>query len=487
MKGLTTEAKVGSAVLLGLVILAYMTFKVGGFSFFRENGYRLYVVFNTASGLDKKAPVQISGVEVGRVEEIKLADEGARITLRIQSGVKIKRGGYASVRSSGLLGDRFVEIVPGKENVFLKDGDVLSAQQGAPDMENLMNQFSSIAEDVKVITSSLREVLGSPEGKESLKDIVANVRSLTKGINEFVQTNRDSLGRSVANFESFSDSLKKNGNELMASLNNVSKKLERGEGTIGKLINDDEAYNKLNASLDDLGKSLKSVEAITQKVERGEGTIGKLFADDKAYENLNGALEGLSNAVGRIERFKTYVGFRTEYQLQESQYKGYFTLQLQPRADKYYLLEIVDDPRGYVTEKTHVVTTDGVPSTITDLETRHRLKLTAQFGKRVSNLGLRIGLVENTFGLGADYYLFNDQLRASIDAWDFNSVDPAADRVHMKVTAAYTLLRYINFEVGYDQILNRRLNTTFVGAGLRFEDDDLKYLIGGMAGLAAAR
>jgi phospholipid/cholesterol/gamma-HCH transport system substrate-binding protein len=484
LKGLTTEAKVGSAVLLGLVILAYMTIKVGGFSFFQENGYRLNVVFNTASGLDKKAPVQISGVEVGRVEEIQLAEGGAKITLKIQSGVKIKRGGYASVRSSGLLGDKFVEIVPGKESIFLKDGDLLSAQQGAPDMENLMNQFSNIAEDVKVITASLREVLGSQEGKQSLKDTLASVRSLTKGINEFVQANRDSLGRSVANFESFSDSLKKNGNELVASLNTMAKKMERGEGTIGKLLNDEEAYNKLNASLDDLGKSLKSVESITTKLERGEGTIGKLLSDDKAYENLNSALEGVGNAVGRIERFKTYVGFRTEYQLQESQYKGYFTLQLQPRADKYYLLEIVDDPRGLVTERTRVVTTDGVPSTITDLETQRRLKITAQFGKRVSNIGLRIGLVENTFGLGADYYLFDDQLRASIDAWEFNSVDPASDRVHMKVTAAYTLFRYLNFEVGYDQMLNERLKTTFVGAGLKFEDDDLKYLLGGLAGLA---
>lgn len=484
MKGLTTEAKVGSAVLLGLILLAYMTIKVGGFSFFQENGYRLYVVFNTASGLDKKAPVQISGVEVGKVEEIKLDEEGARITLRIQSDVKIKRGGYAAVRSSGLLGDRLVEIVPGRESVFLKDGDVLPSQQGAPDMENLMNQFSNIADDVKVITSSLREVLGSQEGKESLKDILANVRSLTKGINEFVQTNRDSLGRSVENFEAFSDSLKKEGNELVASLNNMAKKMERGEGTIGKLLNDEEAYDKLNASLDDLGQSLKSVEAITQKVERGEGTIGKLFADDTAYENLNTALEGLGNAVGRIERFKTFVGFRTEYQLQESQNKGYFTLQLQPRTDKYYLLEIVDDPRGIVTEKVDVVTTDGVPSTVTSLETRRRLKLSAQFGKRVSNLGLRIGLVENTFGVGADYHFFDDQLRASIDAWDFNSSDPASDRVHMKISAAYTLLKYINLEAGYDQMLNRRLKTAYIGAGLRFEDDDFKYLMGGLAGLA---
>lgn len=121
---------------------------------------------------------------------------------------------------------------------------------------------------------------------------------------------------------------------------------------------------------------------------------------------------------------------------------------------------------------------------MTQLETRRRLKLSAQFGKRVSNLGLRIGLVENTFGLGADYYLFNDQLRAGIDAWDFNSDDPSSERVHMKVSAAYTLFRYINLEAGYDQMLNRRLKTAYIGAGLRFEDDDFKYLMGGLAGFA---
>lgn len=481
MKGLNTEAKVGIAVLVGLILLTYMTFKVGGFAFLQEDGYRLNATFPSASGLDKRAPVRVAGVEVGRVESIELVEGGAKVIVKIDSDVKIKKGGYAAVRSEGLLGDRFIEIVPGKEGEVWKDGETLPIQEAGPDLENLMGRFSSIAEDVKAVTTSLREVLGSAEGKQNLKEVLENAKGLTKEINEWVQANREPLSRSVANFSEFSQSLREQGNDLVESLTRTAQKLERGEGTLGKLINDDEAYEKLTHSLDDLGNSLKGVETLTAKVERGEGTIGKLFTDESAYENLNTALAGLSSTIGRIQKFQTFVGFRNEYQLQESQNKGYFTLQLQPRADKFYRIEVVDDPRGRVTEKTTIITTDGVPSTITELETQRRLKLSALFGKRVSNLGLRIGLVENTFGAGADYFLFNDAFRVSVDAWDFNSDDPLSDRAHLKLTAAYTLFKYISFEAGYDQILNNNLNTFFVGAGLRFEDDDLKYLIGGLA------
>ncbi|MDC4223930.1 MAG: MlaD family protein [Candidatus Manganitrophus sp.] len=481
MKGLTTEAKVGIAVLIGLILLTYMTFKVGGFAFLQEEGYRLNATFPSASGLDKRAPVRVAGVEVGKVESIELVEGGAKVIFKISSAVKIKKGGHAAIRSEGLLGDRFIEIVPGKENDVWKDGETIPIQEAAPDLENLMGRFSSIAEDVKAVTASLREVLGSTEGKQNLKEVLENAKGLTKGINEWVQKNQEPLSRSVANFEDFSKSLKEQGNELVESLTRMAQKMERGEGTLGKLINDDEAYEKLTRSLDDLGSSLKGVENLTKKVERGEGTIGKLFTDESAYENINSALEGISGAVSRIERFRTHVGFRNEYQLQESQNKGYFTIQLQPRADKFYRLEIVDDPRGRVTEKTTVVTTNGVPSTITELETQRRLKLSALFGKRISNLGLRIGLVENTFGVGADYYFFDEAFRVSADIWDFNSDDPLSERAHLKLTTAYTLFKYITFEAGYDQILNNDLNTFFIGAGLRFEDDDLKYLIGSMA------
>ncbi len=471
-------------VLLAAGVLAYMSFKVGGFSLFREDGYHLSAVFDSVSGLDERSQIRIAGVEVGQVESVSLDGDAARVSMRIQPSVRIKKGGYAVIRSSGLLGDRYVEIVPGADAAFLGDGDILPSHREAPDMENIMDRFSGIADDVKAVTAALREIFVGREGNDAIKEILWNAQKFTKGIYDFVKDNRDSLGRSVYNFETFSESLSDQGNALFQNLNSLIRKVERGEGTLGKLITDESAYEKLNSSLDDLAQTLKGLREVTKKVERGEGTIGKLFSDEKVYENLSTALEGLGSAIGRVERFKMYIGLRNEYQLQGDENKGYFTLRLQPRIDKYYLMEVIDDPRGRVTEETEVKTTNGVASTITSLKTQRGLKISAQFGRQMDDLGLRLGLVESSFGIGADYIFPDENFSVSLDVWDFNSDDPMSKRAHLKLTTAYTLLEHIRLEVGYDQILNRSLDTYFLGAGLTFEDDDFKYLLSGISGLA---
>lgn len=482
-------------VILGAITLTFMTFKVGGFTL-GDKGYHVSAVFPTVLGLEERAPVRISGVEVGKVDEITLekrgatpAKGGARVTLLINQGIEIPKDSTLSIASSGLLGDRFVEILPGQSKELLAEGGtLLSAPNKGADMEQLTGQvsdlitrFVKVADDVGAVTTSLRGAFGTKEGEQSLKDIIAHVRSLTKGIDDFVRSNQASMGNSISNLEAFSEFLNKEGQGLLKSLTKITKKIESGEGTVGKLIYDQGAYDKLSGTLDDLGGSLKSVRAITKKVEQGEGTIGKLFSDEKAYNNINTALEGVSNTLGRIQRFKTNVGFRNEYQLDGSENKGYFSLKLSPRQDKYYLVEIVDDPFGKVALKTNVTTTGGVPVTATDLETTRKMKFSAQFGKRLPHFGLRIGLMENAFGIGADLYSQNDHIKFSVDAWDFSSDDPLSKNPHIKVSAQYEILRYIHFGVGYDQILNSERNTLFVGAGLRFDDEDIQYLIGGLA------
>jgi phospholipid/cholesterol/gamma-HCH transport system substrate-binding protein len=289
------------------------------------------------------------------------------------------------------------------------------------------------------------------------------------------------MGNSISKLEAFSVFLNDEGQGLLKSLTKITKTIERGEGTVGKLITDPSLYNKLESTLDNLEGSLNSVRTITRKVEQGEGTIGKLFSDEKAYNNINTALEGVSNTLGRIQRFKTNVGFRNEYQLEHSENKGYFSLKLSPRHDKYYLLEVVDDPRGKMEFTENLTTKDGVPSNISNLETTRKLKLTAAFGKRLPNFGLRIGLMESTFGIGGDFYANNDHLKLSLDAWDFNGIDPLSKEPSMKISAQYEVLRFIHLSVGYDQILNSNRDTLFVGAGLRFDDEDIQYLIGGLA------
>ncbi|MBI3598218.1 MAG: hypothetical protein HY201_02010 [Nitrospirae bacterium] len=382
-----------------------------------------------------------------------------------------------------------MEILLGHSQESLADNGTLlpsvnkgaSVEQLTGQVADLITRFVKVADDVGAVTASLRGAFGTKEGEQSMKDIVDQVRSLTKGIDDFVRSNQESMGNSISNLESFSEFLNQEGQTLLKGLTKITKQIESGEGTVGKLIYDQGAYDKLSGTLDDLGGSLKSVQSITKKVEQGEGTIGKLFADEKAYNNLNTALEGVSNTLGRIQRFKTNVGFRNEYQLEESESKGYFSLTLSPRQDKYYLVELVDDPVGKVALTTNLTTKDGVPSTVTDLQTTRKLKFSAQFGKRLPSFGLRIGLMENAFGIGGDLYSQDDHLKFSVDAWDFNSDDPLSKKPHLKVSAQYELLRYIQFGVGYDQILNSERDTLFVGAGLRFDDEDIQYLIGGLA------
>lgn len=491
MKTWTTELKVGSAILIALLILVYLVFSVGGIAFLNEKGYPVYVVFESAEGLEKKTPVRVSGVKVGQVEGVSRVESGARVTLRINPEAQLKAGGYAIVRSSGFLGDRFVEIVPGKGPTFLTGGEILTAHEQPPNLENIMNRFGDIATDIQAITTALREVLGDGKARASLTAILDNTRSLTGQIDELVKHNRSVLDRTASNVESFTRTLDQGGralvdegHTLVQRLSRIAQQVEQGEGTLGKLVTSEAAYQKLNGTLDDLKRALKGVDSILQKVEAGEGTVGKLFTNDTLYDNFNVALEGLGNAVGQIQRFQTFVGFESEYQHRTGDQKGYFDLRIQPRTDKYYLLGLVNDPRGRITETTTVTTTDGVPSTVTKLETRRTMKLSAQFGRRVDQLGLRIGLFENSAGLGADYTFFDDRLKVSLDAWDFNSDDPQSKRAHLKLSAAYTLLRHVQIEAGYDQLLNRPLDTPFLGLGIRFEDEDLKYLLGGLSGLA---
>ena len=484
-----TETKVGLAVLLAFAALSYMTFKIGGLSF-GEKGYRLFVIFPDIAGLTVRAPVQMSGVEIGEVEQIDLVDGGARLTLRIRPGIELHAGVSAALKASGLLGGRFVAILQGKEKERIKEGAILSASAGERDIEQLAGQasdliarFSHVADNINRFLEGFQKAFPT-EGESAMTDIVTHFRSLSSGIDSFVSKNQASMGQSIANLEAFTAFLNKEGNALLRDMTQITQKIARGEGTVGRLIHDQGAYDRFSGLLDDLGQSLKDIEVITDRMQRGEGTFGKLLVDDSAYRNFNTALEGVSDTLGRIKRFKTEVGFRNEYQFSENENKGYVSVSLSPQRDKYYLIEAVDDPLGETTLTRRLNTVNGVPTTLTELETRRALKFSALLGKRLPHLGLRMGLMENTFGVGTDLYLQDDAFKLSLDAWEFSSDDPLSDAPRLKVTAQYELLRHIHFSVGMDQMLNANRETVFAGIGLRFEDDDLKYLLGGFSGVA---
>ena len=115
MSSVSSEAKVGLFVLVGLIILGYMSFQVGKQPFGLKRGYTLDVAFDSAAGLDQDASVQIAGVEIGRVESIVLKDGKAVVRLRIGAKVKLEKDTIAAIKTHGILGEKYVELYPGTQ------------------------------------------------------------------------------------------------------------------------------------------------------------------------------------------------------------------------------------------------------------------------------------------------------------------------------------------------------------------------------------
>ena len=471
MKALSLEARVGAVVLAALALLLYATFNLKDWGFQRVEGERMYSLFDSVAGLDKNAPVTMAGVPIGKVEEMRLEDSKAKVVYRIQPGVRIPEGSYAAVKASGLLGDKYVEIVPGKGPGFLSNEARIPQQEGTADLDALINRFGAVADDVKAVTASLRAALGSAEGEQSLKDIVAHFRAMAANLDLIVAENREAIKGTIANAEELTESLREEGPRLVATLNRIADRLERGDGTLGKLLADDAVYAKLDSAL-------ANIDAVTKNLEQGKGTLGKLINDDETYQKLNGALAGLGGTLSKIEQIRLTLDARNEYQFAEGDNKGYFGLHVTPRENKSYIVEVVDDPRGKVTKTSTTLTVNGVPSTIEELKIERKIKFSVEYFRRFGDLGLRGGLMENSFGVGADYFLDTPGLQLSLDFWDFNSDDPLNKNVHAKATARLRFLKYLYVQGGYDNPFNRDLDTGFVGGGLTFDDDDLKYLIG---------
>lgn len=480
MKALSLEARVGAVVALALGLLLWSSFQLKDFVFRKAEGMRVSTLFDSAAGLDKNAPVKMAGVPIGEVEAMALEDSRAKVVMRIRPEVKIPKGSRAVVKASGLLGDKYIEILPGREPGTLGDGAQIPQEEGTADLDALINRFGAIADDVKAVTASLRAVLGSPEGERSLQDIVTHFRNVAENLDHMMAENREGIRNTVAHAEEFMQSLREEGPKLVATLNRIADRLERGEGTLGKLLTDDAVY----AKLDD---ALANLNTVSKNLEEGKGTLGKLINDDEAYQKLNTALTGLSGTLSKIDEIRLTLGGGSDYQTESGDFRGYVNLAVTPRENKSYIFEVVNDPRGKVQKTVNLTTVNGVTTEVENISFETKVKFSLEYFRRFGDLGLRGGLIENSFGLGADYFFDDPGLRLSLDFWDFSSDDPLNEHVRAKATARYRFLEYLYVQAGYDNPFNRELDTAFVGVGIAFDDDDLKYLIGSGLGRAAAR
>ncbi len=471
MLKLNSETKVGLFVVLGIVLLVIMSLKLGGVNIDSDEGYELTMRLDNAIGLDPGASITIAGVEVGNVQAIALDGSKALITIKVRSGVDVMRNYTVALKTSGLLGEKYLALIPGITTApLLKDGDEITSIAAYSDMDRLITALSDVAVDIKKITGALGDVLGGDDNQASLGSIIKNLQDITTSVNSIVAENDVRFTTVMKNMESFS-----------ASLRDITEMLAANKGNFNAtMTNVREAMETLNNIAPNVDSTVSSISKIAQRIERGEGTIGKLLNDDETHRNINQTLTGINNFIDKAGKFRTFVSYRSEFLFNESDTKNYVSLKLQPKPDKYYLIEIIDDPRGHRTSSVQTKIINGTPTTVKTITTDDDVTFTALIAKRLGNVTLRGGMIESTGGVGIDYHMLKDKLKFTFEAFDFDS----DFETHLKAGATLIIHKHFYLTAGYDDFISDSgLDSAYAGIGFQFEDEDLKFLFSAMPAL----
>ena len=521
---LSAETRLGFFVLLAVGTLVFLSLRLSHHTMKPEHSYAFYAEFRSVDGLEKGTDVEVAGVKVGEVDSITLGPSGhARVRMLVDKKVVIPADARAVIFSNGFLGKMYVEIEPGPSKLrphldpsrdpenpgFLKKifgaltpslafaapqeaapptvsapssnsssapesssspssergttgspgevspGGTLAAKGTTVSVNRLIKKLNKVADDISAVSHSLKASIGTAEGKEEIRRTLRHLDELTKNLRDFSKT------------------LKESSPGILKKVDSIATKIDNGVGTIGSLVNKNDAYESANSSLAHLN-------SILEKIDDGQGTIGKLVNNPDVYDNLSKTLKKLSGVTNKADRMRLDVWMRGLYMTKGGTSEGFFTLDLYPRSDKFYRIQVVSTTNPYYTQSTPYTQVNGNyvagPTQITG--STQGIKFSAEFGEKFGDFDVRVGLIQNSFGVGADYQLLKN-LFLTFTMYNVGTYDPINPNPYSRLFLTYTLFGHLWLNAGYYNMFNASLASPMVGGGLILSDETLKYLIAG--------
>ena len=141
MRKFDLELAVGLFVLAGILCLGYLSVKLARMEVLGGDGYEIYAIFSNTGGLKEGASVVIAGVEVGRVKAITIEDYEAKVALTLREGLQIQEDAIASVKTRGLIGEKYIQISPGGSDEIIPPGGMIQETEPAVDIEQLISNY----------------------------------------------------------------------------------------------------------------------------------------------------------------------------------------------------------------------------------------------------------------------------------------------------------------------------------------------------------
>ena len=449
------EFKVGAMVLAVGVVVAFMSMKVSDSPALFKRTQGAWFLMPDAAGLVKNSAIKSAGIAVGSITDIRLQDGQARVDIEVIKDLPLTSTAAVQIKSSGILGDKYVEIYPGSptDPPLGEAGQILSVENKGS-LDSIVSQVSDVMGSVRTVADSLKEaVQDDGTRKHVLGRILKNLENITQDVSDITQANKGKL------------------NEIVDQVRDIT-------GTLDELINDegDKGFKKTWAqTMERVDRMTKNLDETIAKVNRGEGTIGKLIHDDATVEELNTTIEGVNSLLGTVNRLQMAFDFNAQSLSEVDATKSYIGVRIQPGLDRYYEVGIIDDPMGLVEREKSESTTGGVTTETETTKTYYsRTKFTVLFAKNFWDWTIKGGLIENSGGFGIDYHVIPDRLRLSMEAFN---LEQANLRASARLDLSYGL--YLTGGV-HDALDKNDSRSGFLGAGLTLTNDDLSLLMTGI-------
>jgi phospholipid/cholesterol/gamma-HCH transport system substrate-binding protein len=482
MSELTRAAKVGGMTLLlllaGVVLYRFIARDTG-----TGNGYRVHAYLPDVTGIAPKSRVMTAGIQVGYIDRLSLERGMARVDIRMRPEFPLYVDAAVGRRATSLIGESIIVLAPGTEGrPRIPDEGEVTHYIDEPTIQSLESQIADILTDVKGVTQSLKATVGSDRGQEQIAQILKNIAEVTEQLNETVKENRAGVRQVINNVNAITGDSRPQLAEILANIKAVTEDVRKMTaaappvpgGKPGDLRSTVERVNRASASLE---STLAHADSVAARLDKGEGTLGRLSKDETLINEVESTVEDVGELVGGIGRIQTVVGLRTDYNFLANTIKTYVEIRLQPAEDKYYSIELVNDPRGKTgIQQIDVDTTNpNFPPHYREIitTTTNSFRFSFQFAKRIGWFTGRFGIKESTGGIGLDMHLLNDRFELRQDLFGFGEeLSP-----RWRVALAYEFIRKLWLLGGVDDILNSDRRDYFIGLQLRFTDQDLKSIL----------
>lgn len=471
------QLSVGAFIILGIAVFFTFSLKMTDSPIFRR-GSVVTVYISDATGIFVNSKVKLSGIDVGIVDKIELENLKAKITLVIDEGVELPDPAVVVPKPLGVLGDKYLEIQKATEDDLKRK----SSDGSASNLKNFETRFSRLQAWLsEVVISSAHadgstsrrvyktgEVLPSRDQSAALDDMLRDVAKLSEDMKSITKEVREILGGNRKNIDSTIVNLQKISTDLALLTEKVSDDEVRKE------------IENLSKSVVQMGNTIRNMESISHKIQSGEGTLGKLVNDTETIDRVNDALGAVNATVDRAKRVQTWVDMHSSYLPQTSEVQTKVQLGLFTSYDFAYWAGVSIDDYGYPEETiTRSVDENGTETTTSEIVRKPKsLKFNFLLSKRFSHASASVGILENSGGLQLEAFDRRERFKASLAIFDFGSDTNPITRLQFSYQPWSVFTISAGFFHAFESApASESRKSWSIGAGLRFTDDDLKTIL----------